>query len=479
MSCKSEVFDYKCVILSCLAVNILSIMFCRYSGHCYLELVRFEIAKGQNISSLWDLRGKGTLILDRKMEATIPCWFQNESYSFQKLSWPIRILVKKRNSNKQQVSEELAQQTPGELADHYAAPCWDPARHARQVQFVQKLRAKSSLTKPQHPGLSLFVAESSDDSDGDEDKDDDDHQKAAAPGKPPRRPSAPKSFVSQDWFPSTGPLPQLVVGNLTFESYDNEIGCAELEQDLDIARALARKNYEDAPAFVHKIEQRLRLVQPISDIVELNPKPETMDRSREPELQSSLKQLGFQNFRQGPQCDVCLAALEGCDDIMCVAPCGFGKSMCFVLPAILQGGITLVVEPLRVLVDNMAQCLSSTGKSHFDIIPLLSLKDAEQTQREHHYADKLLSELVLQLKSNGFTGKPLLLVAVAELVNKPHNMGLLKDLAMCGALRRIVIDEFDVIEVSCNLNLVCLAFDKIVTNLHFYRRVMQTIEKLT
>ncbi|HEY1864001.1 MAG TPA: DEAD/DEAH box helicase, partial [Roseiarcus sp.] len=54
--------------------------------------------------------------------------------------------------------------------------------------------------------------------------------------------------------------------------------------------------------------------------------------------------FGFSDFRPGQE-DVVGATLAG-EDVLAVMPTGSGKSLCFQLPAIVRGGLTLVVSPL-------------------------------------------------------------------------------------------------------------------------------------
>ena len=64
--------------------------------------------------------------------------------------------------------------------------------------------------------------------------------------------------------------------------------------------------------------------------------------------------FGFADFRPGQE-EVLSATLAG-EDVLAVMPTGSGKSLCFQLPAIVRGGLTLVVSPLIALMrDQVAQ----------------------------------------------------------------------------------------------------------------------------
>jgi RecQ family ATP-dependent DNA helicase len=75
------------------------------------------------------------------------------------------------------------------------------------------------------------------------------------------------------------------------------------------------------------------------------------------ELLSSV--FGFSRFRANQEA-VCRAAIEG-RDLILVMPTGFGKSLCYQLPAIALGGSALVISPLIALMEDQAAKLSALG----------------------------------------------------------------------------------------------------------------------
>ena len=81
----------------------------------------------------------------------------------------------------------------------------------------------------------------------------------------------------------------------------------------------------------------------------------TPDSSLMAKARSALSTVfGFSDFRPGQE-DVLTATLAG-KDVLAVMPTGSGKSLCFQLPAIIRGGLTLVVSPLIALMrDQVAQ----------------------------------------------------------------------------------------------------------------------------
>ncbi|MEM6449374.1 MAG: RecQ family ATP-dependent DNA helicase [Cyanobacteria bacterium P01_D01_bin.105] len=69
------------------------------------------------------------------------------------------------------------------------------------------------------------------------------------------------------------------------------------------------------------------------------------------ELRQKFQQVwGYDNFRP-PQGEIVRAISEG-KDCLTIMPTGFGKSLCFQLPALMNEGVTLVVSPLVALMEN-------------------------------------------------------------------------------------------------------------------------------
>jgi ATP-dependent DNA helicase RecQ len=82
-----------------------------------------------------------------------------------------------------------------------------------------------------------------------------------------------------------------------------------------------------------------------------------------PNLAAAQKTLrstfGFQDFRPG-QGAIIETVLAG-SDVLAIMPTGSGKSHCYQLPALLRGGLTLVVSPLIALMRNQVAQLKSFG----------------------------------------------------------------------------------------------------------------------
>ncbi|WP_306252522.1 DNA helicase RecQ [Parvularcula sp. IMCC14364] len=69
--------------------------------------------------------------------------------------------------------------------------------------------------------------------------------------------------------------------------------------------------------------------------------------------------FGFDQFKPGQE-PVIDTLLSG-EDVLAVMPTGAGKSLCFQLPALMRGGLTVVVSPLIALMENQVALLESFG----------------------------------------------------------------------------------------------------------------------
>ena len=69
--------------------------------------------------------------------------------------------------------------------------------------------------------------------------------------------------------------------------------------------------------------------------------------------------FGYDDFRPG-QAEIVSAVLAG-EDVFAVMPTGSGKSMCYQLPAIVDGGLTVVVSPLIALMRDQVRQMLALG----------------------------------------------------------------------------------------------------------------------
>jgi ATP-dependent DNA helicase RecQ len=70
---------------------------------------------------------------------------------------------------------------------------------------------------------------------------------------------------------------------------------------------------------------------------------------------AALRLFGLDRFRDG-QLPVVEAALCG-QSVLVVSPTGFGKTLCFQLPAVLRPGVSVVVSPLKALMGEQVSAL--------------------------------------------------------------------------------------------------------------------------
>src|SRR5437870_2664297 len=106
------------------------------------------------------------------------------------------------------------------------------------------------------------------------------------------------------------------------------------------------------------------------------------------DLRERLQELfGLEEFRPA-QREVIEEVLAG-RDVLCVMPTGAGKSLCYQLPAAVQGGLSIVVSPLISLMADQVQQMRDEG-----INALLLNSSLDPSQQR---------EVIAQLQ-NGFEG---------------------------------------------------------------------------
>ena len=69
--------------------------------------------------------------------------------------------------------------------------------------------------------------------------------------------------------------------------------------------------------------------------------------------------FGYASFRPGQE-EVIANILDG-TSVLTVMPTGSGKSLCFQIPALIKGGLTLVVSPLVALMEDQVAALKLDG----------------------------------------------------------------------------------------------------------------------
>ena len=81
-----------------------------------------------------------------------------------------------------------------------------------------------------------------------------------------------------------------------------------------------------------------------------------------PQLEERLKEVfGYDTFRPH-QREISQAFLAG-RDALAILPTGAGKSLCYQLPALVRGGLTVVISPLIALMKDQVDQLTASGVS--------------------------------------------------------------------------------------------------------------------
>ncbi len=86
--------------------------------------------------------------------------------------------------------------------------------------------------------------------------------------------------------------------------------------------------------------------------------------------------FGFPSFREGQE-EIVRAVLAG-EDVLAVMPTGAGKSLCYQLPTLVRGGLTVVVSPLIALMRDQVAALRHFG---VEAGSLNSANDGEENRR--------------------------------------------------------------------------------------------------
>lgn len=118
-------------------------------------------------------------------------------------------------------------------------------------------------------------------------------------------------------------LPQLVVSGLhALPTEDNEDDKELLEQEkISFLESSIKNQYPRMAEWINgTLKKPMKIIK----------KPSSGNR-RDHTIKAALNKFGFEKFKR-MQHDVCLAAMEKPAFIFYVAPCGTGKSLCFLLP---------------------------------------------------------------------------------------------------------------------------------------------------
>ena len=146
-----------------------------------------------------------------------------------------------------------------------------------------------------------------------------------------------------------------------WEAYLGRIqhGKAQLEPFLDGIKEYVREvvgKVEDRPHEAKRAESaHSRAIPPEP------PKPASLAIQTEGQTPQALLHaaFGFSEFRPNQEA-VCRATIEG-KDVLLVMPTGAGKSLCYQLPGLARGGVTLVISPLIALMEDQVAKLKERG----------------------------------------------------------------------------------------------------------------------
>ena len=135
------------------------------------------------------------------------------------------------------------------------------------------------------------------------------------------------------------------------------------------------------------------------------------------DLEGFLAPFGLTSFRRG-QREVIETVLAG-KDCLCVMPTGGGKSLCYQLPSVAVGGMTLVISPLIALMKDQVDALTARGLSATFINSTLQQEElSERLQRMAAGEYKLVYVVPERFRSPRFVealaGADLRLLAVDE-----------------------------------------------------------------
>lgn len=111
--------------------------------------------------------------------------------------------------------------------------------------------------------------------------------------------------------------------------------------------------------------------------------------------------FGHSRFRQGQE-ELVDAVLSG-RDALGIMPTGGGKSLCYQIPALLLGGITIVISPLISLMKDQVAALKNAGISAAYINSSLTAEQLRLVyRRAREGAYKLLYVAPERLETEGF-----------------------------------------------------------------------------
>jgi len=123
--------------------------------------------------------------------------------------------------------------------------------------------------------------------------------------------------------------------------------------------------------------------------------------------------FGFNKFK-GPQEAIIKNLLSGKDTFV-IMPTGGGKSLCYQLPAMISGGVAIIVSPLIALMKNQVDLVR--GYSENDDVA-------------HFLNSTLTKKEITQVKDDLTTGKTKMLYVAPETLTKQENLDFFRELPL-------------------------------------------------
>ena len=222
--------------------------------------------------------------------------------------------------------------------------------------------------------------------------------------------------------------------NFSIEEVDRDMVTANLAdcdlEDIELeSQESKRKRKEDNSFDVSKLEQSFNpLAEEFTGYYENHGALAEFKRKDLPFSRSLIEQFdkvfGLKEFRPN-QLETMNAIMQK-RDCFVLMPTGGGKSICYQLPAVISDGITIVVSPLKSLIQDQVQKLNLRGVVADTFSTDVAIKDER--------------ELYDDLKSDEPTIK-LLYLTPEKLSQSQKLLGVLQGLYDRGLLDRLVIDE--------------------------------------